>query len=457
MAKRILVVDDEPSILASLDAVLRDEGYAVDTVATGAEALSRIQRNRFDAVLLDVWLPDLEGIEVLRQLRSIDPDLGVIVMSGHGTIETAVRATKLGAFDFLEKPLSLERVLIVLQNVLHTRSLEHGTRGLRAERPELRPLLGESPSILKIRGLIDQVAPTNSSVLITGENGTGKELIARHLHALSTRAAQAFIETNCAAIPEELIESELFGHERGSFTGAIQARKGKFELADGGTIFLDEIGDMSLRTQSKLLRVLQERRFERVGGQLTLSVDVRVLAATNKDLKREIEAGRFREDLFYRLNVIPIHLAPLRERAEDIGLLANTFLEEFSREHARLPRKLSSGAIVYLKAYPWPGNVRELRNTLERLVILSRDSSDISGEEIRALLGSPTVEPPDEKDSSQSLKSLRDARAVFERDWILKILAEQDGNVAKAAAVLGIERTHLYRKLKSFGISGGRD
>jgi two-component system nitrogen regulation response regulator NtrX len=466
MSRLVLIVDDEVSIRQSLTGALKDEGYRVAVAASGKEGIESIRAERPDVVLLDIWMPEMDGIETLRVVKSEWPDQIVIMMSGHGNIETAVKATKLGAFDFIEKPLSLERLLVILQNVSSVQDLARENHALRKQVQKNRLLVGESLPMKQIQGLIRRVAPTTGSVLITGENGTGKELVAQSLHALSPRYNKPFVEVNCAAIPEELIESELFGHEKGAFTGATQLRRGKFDLANGGTLFLDEIGDMSLKTQAKILRILQEQKFERVGGAQTTSVDVRIVAATNKDLKAEIQEGNFREDLFYRLNVIPFVVPPLRERTEDIVLLARYFLKEFCLAHGRSLRDLSPEALRVLSAYPWPGNVRELKNLIERVIILTPESDEgqvISAADLLRNMQDDTFSVRMEEQGisgvmAESLpsisggKNLRDARQGFEKEFILKTLKENDWNISRTAQALGIERSHLHRKIKSFGI-----
>ncbi|HET6373362.1 MAG TPA: sigma-54 dependent transcriptional regulator, partial [Candidatus Polarisedimenticolia bacterium] len=371
-AQRILLVDDESGIRVSLSQVLKDEGYEVESVATGEKGLEKLRGGGFDLVLLDVWLPRKDGLEVLQEIRASGNDVPVVVISGHASIDAAVRATKLGAFDFIEKPVSIEKIALAVRNALKQHRLEQRNRRLRdALRAGAAPqLIGESPALVNLRAQIATAAPTNGRVLIFGENGTGKEMVARMIHALSLRADEPFIEMNCAAIPEELIESELFGHVKGSFTGAVENKKGKFELADQGTLFLDEIGDMSTKTQSKVLRALQEQTFAPVGGSTTLEVDVRVLAATNKDLTEAIRKGGFREDLYFRLNVIPLIVPPLRERREDVPLLAKHFLSELAAEYGKPPAAISAQALSAMVEYSWPGNVRELRNIIERLVIM---------------------------------------------------------------------------------------
>ena len=467
MSRSVLIIDDEISIRQSLTGALQDEGYLVFEAGSGKDGIEVIRSERPELILLDIWMPDLDGIETLRHIKAEWPDQIVVMMSGHGSIETAVKATKLGAFDFIEKPLSLERILVLLQNVYSVQDLTRENQALRKQLQKNRLLVGVSPVMKQIQELIRRVARTTGSVLITGENGTGKELVAQSIHAVSPRFNKPFVEVNCAAIPEELIESELFGHERGAFTGATALRRGKFDLANGGTLFLDEIGDMSLKTQAKILRILQEQKFERVGGSQTNSVDVRVVAATNKDLKLEIQQGNFREDLFYRLNVIPFVVTPLRDRLEDIPVLAVHFLREFSRAHGRALRELSLEALHVLVAYPWPGNVRELKNLIERIVILTADGEEgqlISAAHLLSSLqddsfsirmeeeGLVVGSSPGLGEVVNGVKNLKDARQEFEKEFILKTLKEHDWNVSRAAQALGIERSHLHRKIKSYGI-----
>jgi two-component system nitrogen regulation response regulator NtrX len=438
---RILIVDDEQGIRQSLKGVFEDEGFPADLASSGEECLKKIEENSYDLVLLDIWLPGIDGIETLRRLREKSPETRVIVISGHATIATAVAATKLGAYDFIEKPLSLEHTLLIARNALSHRRLEQAHDMLRRQLEEHFNIVGESIPVKALRKQIALVAPTNSRVLIYGESGTGKELVGRNIHFLSKRTGAPFVEVNCAAIPEELIESELFGHTKGSFTGASEAKKGKFELADGGTLFLDEIGDMSLKTQAKVLRAVEEQRFQPIGAPASVRVDVRVLAATNKNLPNEIAAGRFREDLFYRLNVIPFLVPPLRERREDIPVLARYFMRLFSAEHGRAPKEFTSDALDVMNDYSWPGNVRELRNEVERLVIMVQDDAiqrrDLS-------LPNGVAPPPG--------STLQEARAQYEREFILTKLREADWNVSQAARVLGLERSYLYRKMKAYGI-----
>ncbi|MBW3565773.1 MAG: sigma-54 dependent transcriptional regulator [Acidobacteria bacterium] len=447
---KILVIDDEPSIRTTLGNILEDEGHSVETAGSAEEGLQMYRKGMFDLLMLDVWLPGADGLSLLEQISSRKGAPPVIVISGHGTIETAVRATRLGAYDFLEKPLSLDRVILTVQHALSTRKLRDRVAHLQQNLSLDEVLIGESAPVRKLREQMHAAAPTSSRVLITGENGSGKEVVARTLHRESKRSDEPFIDVNCAAIPEELIESELFGHRKGSFTGAIEDRKGKFELADGGTLFLDEIGDMSLKTQAKVLRVLQEQEFLRIGGQDVIRTDVRVIAATNKNLEKEIEEGRFRQDLYFRVNVVPLQVPPLRDRGDDIVLLARHFLERFAAETGQRPKTLTSDAIDALKRHSWPGNVRELRNLIERLTIL------VPASEIRARdldLGSmrSALSP-----SSVDGLTLRDARDRFEREMIEARLGLHDGNVSKTAESLGLERTHLYRKMSQLGISTDR-
>src|SRR5215510_2373716 len=416
MKSSILVVDDEAGVRSALSGVLRDEGYAVDVVDSGEACLDRASRAPYDVILLDVWLPGIDGLTTLSRLRERRVDAEVVVISGHGNIESAVRAIKMGAFDFVEKPLSLEKTVLVVRNALRQRQLEQENRALRAHVDRRLVMVGESQAIRELREQIAMAAPTNGRVLIYGENGTGKELVARSVHALSRRRAGPFIEVNCAAIPEELIESELFGHVKGAFTGAVSDRRGRFEAADGGTLFLDEIADMSVKTQAKVLRALQEQIVEPVGGTTSVKVDVRILAATNKDLPVEIRAGRFREDLYFRLNVIPIYVPPLRDRDADIPLLAEHFMSEFAREYGRRPKHLDPGAATGLRSYRWPGNVRELRNVIERLMIMVPGDTisfpDLAFLEGAAVQGNEGAGAP--------MLTLHDAREKFEREYILR-------------------------------------
>jgi two-component system nitrogen regulation response regulator NtrX len=442
MAK-ILIVDDEQSIRTTLSKILEDEGHRTVLCESGEEALAQFARDEFDLIVLDLWLPGVDGMTLLERLRASGAP-PVIVISGHGNIDTAVRATRLGAYDFLEKPLSLERVVLTITHALSDRKLRDQVHDLRRQVSD-ELLIGESEPMRALEEHVRSAARSNSRVLISGENGSGKEIVARTLHRLSHRAEQAFVDVNCAAIPEELIESELFGHRKGAFTGAIDERKGKFELADGGTLFLDEVGDMSVRTQAKVLRVLQEQTFQKVGGQQPITVDVRVIAATNKDLQAEISRGTFRDDLYYRLNVVPIEVPPLRARGNDVVLLAEHFLRRFAAETGTPRKRLSVGATTRLKAYHWPGNVRELRNVIERLAILLR-GDNIEAEDIQ--LGDRNA--PAEIAADLTLKEARDA---FEKQYILSRLRDFAGNVSRTADALGVERSNLYRKLHAYGIT----
>ncbi len=449
-AEHILIVDDERAIQKALRGVLEDEGYRVSAVGSAPEALTRLQDEAPDLVFLDIWMPGMDGLEALAEFKRIRPETAVVMISGHGTIETAVKATKLGAYDFIEKPLSLEKILLAATRALDHGRLERENRDLREQLERGQRIVGKSRVIEELRQQIGIAAPTNGRVLIHGENGVGKELVARAIHAQSVRQDGPFVEVNCAAIPEELIESELFGHERGAFTGAVSRRRGKFELADGGTLFLDEVGDMSVKTQAKVLRVLEEQAFERVGGKETLRVDVRVLAASNQDLPDLIAQARFREDLFYRLSVIPVEVPPLRQRAEDIPLLVEHFIKLFSGENAKRPKTISVEALAYFLSYEWPGNVRELRNMVERLVIMT--PGDVIGPEALP----PPLRPRDPAatvEDTQREKTLKEAREAFERAYILGELRTHDWNMTRTADKLGIERSHLYRKLKIYGIT----
>ncbi|HZR26200.1 MAG TPA: sigma-54 dependent transcriptional regulator [Vicinamibacterales bacterium] len=447
-------MDDEPGVRTALTGVLQDEGYAVESVSSGEACLDRVTRGPVDLIVLDVWLPGMDGLATLARLRERQVDAQVVLISGHGNIESAVRAIKMGAFDFVEKPLSLEKTVLVIGNALRQRRLEAENKALRAKVDRTHTMIGESYAMRQLREQVAMAAPTNGRVLIYGENGTGKELVARTIHTLSRRRAAAFVEVNCAAIPEELIESELFGHVRGAFTGAVSDRRGKFEAADGGTIFLDEIGDMTLKTQAKVLRVLQEQTLEPVGGTQRIKVDARVLAATNKDLQSEIRGGRFREDLYFRLNVIPIFVPPLRDRQEDIPLLADHFMAEFAREYGRRAKGFEPGARGALQSYPWPGNVRELRNVIERLMIMV--PGDVISAHDLGFLDPTGLTRPSSDAPAPDRVTLHEARDRFERDLILRTLAEQQGNMSRTAEVLGVERSNLYRKMKSFGIAPSR-
>jgi two-component system, NtrC family, nitrogen regulation response regulator NtrX len=447
MPPSILIVDDEAGIRDSLSSILTEEGYAVESVGSGEECLARLAKQPIDLVLLDVWLPKMDGIETLEHMRRDGHFPMVVMISGHGNIETAVRATKLGAFDFVEKPLSLEKTTQSVKRALEFLRLESENRRLREELGHRYRVLGDSVPMKALRQQIALAAPTNGRVLIYGESGTGKELVAHALHAASLRSREPFVEVNCAAIPEELIESELFGHVKGSFTGASEDKVGKFQKADNGTLFLDEVGDMSLRTQAKVLRVLEEQRFERVGSNHPTAVNVRVIAATNKKLEEQIAKSLFREDLFYRLNVIPFTVPALRERIEDVPILARHFLTEFAAAYGRKPKEISDAALGVLARYNWPGNVRELRNLIERLMITCPHSRieplHLPPELFRGL---PAI-------SSRPNATLHEARSAYEREFILRKLSENQWNMTRTAVALGLERSHLYRKMKSLGIS----
>lgn len=454
MAEIILVVDDEEGIRSSLGGILEDEGYRVIFATDGFEALESVRMETPDLVLLDIWMPRMDGLETLQRLKELMPSITVIMMSGHGTIETAVRSTKLGAYDFIEKPLSLEKVVLTVNNALVLHKLKVENENLRDLALKEHDMVGGSPSMHKLKEQILLVAPTNASVLITGENGTGKELVARSIHYYSARRDKPFIEINCAAIPEELIESELFGHEKGAFTGAVYQKKGKFDMAEGGTIFLDEIGDMSLKTQAKVLRILQERKFERVGGTRTIEADVRVVAATNKVLEEEIRNGNFREDLYYRLNVVPFIVPPLRERPDDIPLLIDHFLNIFSKREGRERKVMLPDAVELMQAYDWPGNVRELKNIVERLVIMTQGKS-INPNHMPEYIGDSGAAKDggaSRLDSVLEINSLREAREEFEKEFIIQKLEENQWNISKTAEAIELERSNLHRKIKSYGI-----
>jgi two-component system nitrogen regulation response regulator NtrX len=448
MKPNVLIIDDESAIRQVLVASLQDEGYVVASAESGEIGLQMVSAAAPDVVLLDIWMPGgMDGLEVLRRLKQNFPAVEVVMMSGHGTIETAVQATKLGAWDFLEKPLSIDRVAIILKNIEAYRAERGEKNALLSKLRKNIAIVGDSPPMVSLKQMISRVAPTNSWVLITGENGTGKELVAQNIHYLSQRASRPFVEVNCAAIPEELIESELFGYERGAFTGAEKTKKGKFDLAHGGTIFLDEIGDMSLKTQAKILRILQEQRFERVGGHESIQVDVRVVAATNKDLEREMKEGQFRDDLYYRLNVIPFRVPALRERPSDISSLLMHFSDHFSRNGAYRSKRFSPEAMSCLEQYPWPGNVRELRNFIERIYILT--PGDFVELHDLTYAGLSDKQMSLEGDTS---RTFREARAKFERDFLVQKIEENNGNISKTAEAIGLERSHLHRKIKSYGI-----
>ena len=450
MGKAILIVDDEESICQTLGGILNDEGHEVVLAASGEEALRVVEEDPPNLVLLDIWLPGIDGIEVLKSIKAGHPQIQVIIMSGHGTIETAVKATRLGAFDFIEKPLSLEKVILVVNHALEMIRLEEENLFLKQKVSHEYELTGQSGPIQDLKEMIGIVAPTNAWILIMGENGTGKELVARSIHHQSRRVQKSFIEVNCAAIPEDLIESELFGHEKGAFTGATAMKRGKFDLANEGTIFLDEVADMSLKAQAKVLRILQEKKFERVGGNKLIPTDVRVLAATNKDLEKEMEEGRFRQDLYYRLNVIPLRIPPLRDRKEDIPLLVAQFINDFALKEGEPEKEVTDEVLAVLMKHNWPGNVRELKNIIERLVIMTQTR----------VISKCDLFPLFEEGKTETLPvgpeiatdSFREAKQDFERQFIIRKLREFDGNISKTAEAIGLERSNLHKKIRSYGL-----
>ncbi|HOW81337.1 MAG TPA: sigma-54 dependent transcriptional regulator [Spirochaetota bacterium] len=446
MAK-ILIVDDEINILKTLVSILQDEGHIVFSAENGEGALNFLRKNDVDCLILDIWLPDIDGIEILERVMTLYPDIAVIMISGHGSIDIAVKSTKLGAFDFIQKPPSLERVVTSVNNALEHSRLRRENIKLREETGFEDEMIGKSPRMMEIRDVIETAAATNARVFITGESGTGKEMVAKAIYKKSKRADKPFIKVNCAAIPSELIESELFGHEKGAFTGAVGTRMGKFEIANKGTIFLDEVCDMSLAAQAKVLRVLQEQQFERVGGNETISVDVRVISATNIDVKKAIEEGRFREDLYYRLNVIPVEVPPLSERKEDIKKLVDYFLRKSSEEHGVGLKDVSDEGMKLLCGYGWPGNVRELKNIIERLSIMV-SKEVIDEEDILRYL-----ETDEDAGGMRSISPLKKAKEDFERDYIIMALKKNDRNITLTAKDLGIERTNLHRKINQYGIN----
>ena len=459
---RILVIDDEAGIRDSLRMTLEYEGYDFVGAATGQEGLALAEREAPDLVLLDVKMPGMDGLEVLDRLRAMNEALPVVVISGHGTISTAVEATKKGAFDFIEKPFASERVLVSLRNALDQRRLRDENRSLKKAVEVRHQMIGESAALRQVMAAVGRAAPTNATVLIQGESGVGKELVARTIHRNSLRSRERFVQVNCAAIPEELIESELFGHEKGSFTGATEKQVGKFEQADRGTIFLDEVGDMSAKTQAKVLRVLQEGEVERLGSARTIKVDVRVIAATNKNLEEEIEKGRFREDLYFRLAVIPIQVPPLRERTEDIPLLVRHYMDYFSRENNVRPKRITPGALDALQRYRWKGNIRELGNTVERLIIMTGgdtiDAADLP-DGLRTSPGGGSSAPPKPVSEADQAKAgtLREFKENAERAFLVDKLRENGWNISKTAEVIGTPRSNLYKKLEQYQISQDAD
>src|SRR3954447_9093493 len=452
---RILVVDDEVAIRESLRMTLEYEGYECILAATGQEALSLAERETPDLVLLDVKMPGMDGIDVLERLRAMNEALPVIVVSGHGTISTAVEATKKGAFDFIEKPFASERVLVSLRNALDQRQLRDENRSLKRAVEVRHQMIGDSQALRQVMAAVGRAAPTNATVLIQGESGVGKELVARTIHRNSLRSRERFVQVNCAAIPEELIESELFGHEKGSFTGATEKQIGKFEQADKGTIFLDEVGDMSPKTQAKVLRVLQEGEVERLGSARTIKVDVRVIAATNKDLEQEIEKGTFREDLYFRLSVIPIRVPPLRDRRDDIPALVRHFADLFSRDNNRRPQRFTAAALEYLQKARWKGNVRELKNTVERLIIMT-PGEVIDVDDLRDIVRIESRNPAPENERERP-GTLREFKESAERTFLVGKLRENNWNISKTAEVIGTPRSNLYKKLEQYGISQDND
>ncbi len=456
----VLIVDDETEIRESLASILQEEDYIVTTAGTAAEALALLADAVYDVVLLDIWLPDRDGLEALADIRKMDSASApeVVIISGHGTIESAVRATKLGAYDFLEKPLSLARTLIVVKNAMHTRQMREDNAEFQRQLAVKGTVTGNSVPMKALRQQIKLMAPTNGRVLIFGESGTGKELIGRAMHEQSLRKDRVFVELNCAAIPEDYIETELFGYRHGAAPGGggqgiPQEKRGTFERADGGTLFLDEVGDMSLKTQAKVLRALDEQRFLPVGASHPVHVDVRVIAATNKDLEEEIARGNFREDLFYRLNVIPFFVPPLRDRKEDIPLLVREFLTEFGAQYGRPRIEMSDDALAALKQYHWPGNVRELRNLVERVLILNPKAQRLERKHLPMLVYREKDKASSRTDKTDEFSTLLEAREAYERDYILKKIDEHHGNITRAAEALGLERSHLYRKMKTLGVS----
>ena len=440
----VLIVDDEEGIRESLSVILEDEGYRVVSAGSGEDALVILQEQFPDLIILDVWLPGMDGIQVLQEIAALKRGVPVIMISGHGNIEVAVKATRIGAYDFLEKPLSLERVVLSVRRALERSALEKENRDLKENLTRKWKLIGDSPPMRTLCAQIEMAAQSNSRVLITGESGSGKELVARLLHTKSSRRERPFVELNCAAMPYELIESELFGHEKGSFTGAFEKKKGKFELADTGTLFLDEIGDMSLQTQSKVLRVIETQDFQRVGGNTTIKVDVRIIAATNKDLTEEVKRGKFRDDLFFRLNVVPIVVPPLREHKEDIPALVEYFVKSLAAEYGQPPKRIMADAIKSIQAYNWPGNIRELKNLIERLVIMT-PSADIQAKDFHLAGGHEGAD-------YSNCRTLKQAREAFERDFISRKLEENNWNVSRTAEILEIERSNLHRKIKAYHI-----
>jgi two-component system, NtrC family, nitrogen regulation response regulator NtrX len=446
---KLLIVDDEESIRQTLRSVLEEEGFAASVADSAEAALEILKSETFDVILLDIWLPQMDGLEALKRIREDDNAPEIIMISGHGTIETAVRATKLGAYDFLEKPLSIAKTLTLIRHAIDARRLRRENRDLKRQLIPKSVIVGDSVPMKALRQQIQIMAPTNGRVLIFGESGTGKELVAHAIHAQSLRKDETFVGLNCAAIPEDLIESELFGHRKNAFPSATGDKEGTFQRADRGTLFLDEVGDMSLKTQSKVLRTLDEQSVMPVGGPEPVSVDVRVIASTNKDLEEEISVGNFREDLFYRLNVIPFSVPPLRERKEDIPMLARHFLKEFATTYGRRSREIADEALDALMRYSWPGNVREVRNVIERIVIMNPTTIRFERKHLPPLIYREAGRPA----AGTEMSTLHQARSAYERDYILRKLDDNHGNISRTAEVLGLERSHLYRKMKTLGIA----
>jgi two-component system nitrogen regulation response regulator NtrX len=461
MKPRILVIDDEAEIRRSVRMILEYEGYDVVEASSGPEGLAMIEREPPDLVFLDIKMPGLDGLEALQRVRQTNESLPVVIISGHGTVSTAVEATKLGAFDFIEKPLASERVLVTIRNALDQTRLQTENRTLKRAAEARHQMVGESPALRHVWDAVKRAAPTNATVLLLGESGVGKELVARSIHRNSLRSRERFVQVNCAAIPEELIESELFGHEKGSFTGATEKQIGKFEQADRGTIFLDEVGDMSAKTQAKVLRVLQEGEVERLGSARTIKVDVRVIAATNKDLEAEIEKGNFREDLYFRLSVIPIRVPPLRDRRDDIPVLVRHFVDLFSRENNRRPQRFTPAALEYLQKARWKGNVRELKNTVERLLIMTPgDAIDV--DDLREVVRMDAARPANSAGAAAEAEkerpgTLREFKELAEREFLVQKLRENGWNISKTAEVIGTPRSNLYKKLEQYAITQEND
>lgn len=453
MPNTILIIDDEASIREALSGILTDEGFLALGAASAEEGLQLLDEKNIDLIMLDIWMPGMDGLEALKLIKQRF-DLPVIMISGHGTIETAVQATRIGAYDFIEKPLSYDKIILSVNKGVQLACLERENRLLRESGPVVINITGTSPPITRLLEQIERVAPTEAWVLIRGGHGTGKELVAQTIHRHSLRNSHPMIAVNCAAIPEELIESVLFGHVKGSFTGATENKKGKFDQANGSTLFLDEIGDMSLKSQAKVLRILQEQKFERVGGSRTIEVDVRVLAATNKNLEEEIEAGHFRADLFYRLNVVPIAVPDLIDRREDIPLLVEEFIHQFSRKGIGR-KQFAAEALELLQRHSWPGNVRELRNLVERLVIMS-PGDRIGVEDVALFLGNAPLLPLPTQPAGHGYRhiaSFKEARRQFEREYLQAKLQENDGNISKTAELIGMERSHLHKKVKALDVT----